>query len=353
LLHAASGQASTGTQPALPRPFEQVSPLNAESGAIGLHDDRLAWATRTPTSTDINLTNLTTGKTTTLSSTPRAGVKSLDFDGRWVVWSDNRFGHYNVFAVDTRDGRFTRLTDTLSDDSAVTVDGGAVFWLRGSYLFGMDIPTGKPLYLTNYQGQSYTPTARDGYLVWSQSDGDSRYLVVHPIGGASADRVVRDPNTRFYTYDPWTGEGRVVWEQRFTANPRVDQPPVRVFSVIQMMDLATGQLTNLTGHGLFDQPSLGPGRAAWIDETGRTPHMAVLELATGKTWSLDGPSVKGLLSDSYLVVPGDSEGRVPLYAVSWASLTHWDWTPYAWGLAAAIAVGGTPFLLLRRRKRLA
>jgi hypothetical protein len=348
LLLAGSVAAATTstTPPAVPtHPLAQVGDQPAIEKAFSLRGDRLAWAAHQERSVDILLTNLTTGATTRLSSVPVAravDLQSLSFDGRWVVWSDRRLGHFNLYAVDAGTGQATRLTDGLAEDLQVSVDAGVVAWVRGNTVQTLDIATRKAAAFP-VAGRVGELAFRDRTLAWSQIEGAARALVVQPLNGTQA--ILRDPASQ--AFDPWVGEGRVVWEQRFMSAPQPPALPARIDSVLRSLDLATGQVANLTGRALVDQPSTGPGRTAWVDEGQETPRLAIRE--GGRSWSLEGVQTRAQLSSTHLVTQGGATGEAPLYAVAWSDVGGIPWALIGWIAAAVILVAGLPLLLMRLR----
>jgi hypothetical protein len=353
----ALGSLAAAAEPAslpMPVPFAQVTPLPALRGTAALHDDRLAWAGRGAQSIDIYLTNLTTGRVETLSSilVVQAGttVSSLGYDGRWVVWSDNRFGDFKLFGLDTRTGQSGRLTTQPQDDGQVVVAQGQLAWVHTGEIHLLDLASQKETALPPLAGRSYEPSMGGGYLAWTQAQGAERNVVVHALAGGIPDRTFKGGAT--LSYSPQVTGGRVVWEQRSFSKPRPGHVSIPTGSVIKALDLATGTVSNLTAFGKVSAPAGSAGRIAWLDQPANgTSILRVLDVATNATSSFAGPRAGGQLSAAFLVVPDSADGDPFLYAASWSALRASQTSnALLWLGAAALAVAGVAGYSAWRRR---
>ncbi|HEX2066155.1 MAG TPA: hypothetical protein VHI93_05015, partial [Candidatus Thermoplasmatota archaeon] len=95
---------------------------DAGAGPAALHGSRLAWVGQDGA---IHLTDLDNGTRQTLTFLPPGTrVQSLDFDGSWVAWCDNRFGSLEAFAMHLDRLSLVRLSPRSDPATDITVGGG-------------------------------------------------------------------------------------------------------------------------------------------------------------------------------------------------------------------------------------
>ncbi len=100
----------------------------------------VAWAARDPTNGWVNrsvfLHDIAAGETRLLSGTTPGNVWTTDLSGEWLVWSENRYGHYDVFAYRISTGQALRVTDEPHDQIVARVDGPLVVFMDFRYTGG-------------------------------------------------------------------------------------------------------------------------------------------------------------------------------------------------------------------------
>lgn len=322
---------------------------DAGAGPAALHGSTLAWLGADGV---LRLTDLATGASRDLTFLPAGtAMQSIDFDGTWVAWCDDRFGDREAFAMDVRQLTLVRLSRNPAADTDITVGGGHAAWLHGGDLVGTDLAAPAMRTLSELGGPAFTPALDGDLLVWSQVVGSERHVFGMQWGG-NATRLTSDPRT--VHSDPVAGGGRLAWRaELFSAT--LDTPGYRSLGSriqearIQAATPAGVSLLkprNVTDLGSHDEPALGGPWLAWLEALPEDAYGGVtaVELGTGASFQALAPLQAALVSDSHLVVVPSDGG--PLQARPWVGDKDAA-APPALPLAAIALLGGA--WLLRRR----
>jgi tricorn protease len=228
-------------------------------------------------------------------------------DGRWIAFSSNRYGNYDVFVVPATGGAPRRLTFHTGNDEVVgwTRDSQSVIFraARGDGAF----PTVATLYQIAVTGGQEKPMPVDwGYWASFSPDGKSMVFNRHPAvwsrqhyrGSYSADLWIADvagktytkllPDERYNRYWPMWGADDAIY---FVADPlpndknvKPGSPEVRTsVNNIYKIPAKGGQPVQVTKHtdGSLFWPSMsGDGKViVYEDNFG----IWKLDVASGKT----------------------------------------------------------------------
>ncbi len=105
-----------------------------------LSDTHVAWAALDPTNGWVNrsvfLHDIAGDDTQLLSSTTPGDVRTTDISADWLVWDDNRYGNYDVFAYAISAGQEVRVTDEPHDQNLPRVGGPLVVFMDFRYTGG-------------------------------------------------------------------------------------------------------------------------------------------------------------------------------------------------------------------------
>lgn len=105
-----------------------------------LNDTHVAWSALDPTNNWSNrsvfLHDIAANDTRLLPSTTPGDVWTTDVSGDWVVWSENRFGNYDVFAYRISTDQEQQLTSEPHDQIVSRVGGDLVVFMDFRYTGG-------------------------------------------------------------------------------------------------------------------------------------------------------------------------------------------------------------------------
>lgn len=347
VLATPSSQAAGG----LPEGFREVAKGSFMEGASDLHGDRLVWASPTTRGTvELRLTNVTTRETTVLTtiagSVGGLTIPTLDFDGRWVAWIDDRFGNAEAFALDSAGTTLRRLTTTPRDEATVVVSGGRAIWSLEGAMWMEELSTGERELLTA-PGMAEVPMCVSGdLLVLGALNGTGSDLKVRDLSGG-ADRTlvhVQDQGQENARCDG----GRVAFESvqyyDFTTGKPIDLRRIR------WMELSGGPMHDV--HDLDQRHGrlrgFAAGHVAWVDATEAGLAMALHDVAANRTTDL-GPDTKfaGLSPYGVAVARQTGDGWAA-FAMKWGDEGESRGLP---GLGFLMPLAAVVALALRTRRR--
>lgn len=319
LLAAASATAASD----LPDSFERITAGAFLPGASALHGDELVWASPLFSGgVDILKTDLSSKETTTLTSVlvPSSGslsVKSVAYDGRWVTWLDNRFGNFDVFALDTSSGTLRRLTSTPQDEQDLTAAGGRAAWILENKLRAADLEANRPWSPSAAGTQDGDPCLSDSFLAWTRLDRDGNAALI-ALDLESNQTLVVASQFSYGQLGARCDGTRVAWE------------------TTQYYDATTGELKSLRMVRWSDLPPGGPphnvtrldqrygsllafsaGRLAWLDVAGQALVLKVHDGATNQTVDLEEVTFAGLSEKAVVVARPGAAGEWVFYAQRW------------------------------------
>ncbi|HEY5611486.1 MAG TPA: protein kinase, partial [Thermoanaerobaculia bacterium] len=142
-------------------------------------------------------------------------------DGKWVIFSSNRSGNLDLWAVSTDDGSIRRLTDDAAEDwdPGLTADGKQLIWSSnrtGHFeVWIADLDGAAARQLTRDGVDAENPTATpDGWVVYSSANPAKSGLWKIRLDGTAETRVTHE----LWVTPEVSPDGRNVVAR--TANPR-------------------------------------------------------------------------------------------------------------------------------------
>lgn len=269
-------------------------------------EDRVAWASPADGTIEIRVANLTTGNETVVTeiADPEGdvGVPSLVYDGRWVVWNDNRFGNLEVFAADTDNGSLSRLTHSDARDVAPSVSEGFAVWLRGLNVTIADLESGvQEVYREKTGG--VPPVIHGSKLVWGSLNGTESTLHLDRRGDSSSRPITTVEDGGFSQVA--LGSDRVAW---VASNVELDG---RQVTAIENFTVETISLDGTGGAGSSESP-------VTLDSVERAGPVAASSDWVG--WKRGFPGNPGQLRMTYM----PTQGLVPFTVASTGGLSMSD-----------------------------
>lgn len=356
LLLASSASVASGTTPG---PEEDMPPFQLLSNRTVLtfdaHGDQVAWAAPAEESVEILVTNLSEGRTDVRTRIPgdpaNISVEKLGFDGRWIVWSDDRYGQREVFALDTQTISLQRVTDHPADDLAGGVDEGWMVWERRESIYVSNLSGGTSRLFHAGAGPRSGPVVDGGLVAWSQIDGRSRAVALGEFDAGSWSLVARGPDA--VRREVRIEDNRILWLSLEYANPARPEEGVRtsrlqgVIVDLDHVDPAhRPEITNVTpdGHGWI--PVAGGGQLGWVSATASGDALLTLwSDGAGRAYLLP-PTVREVsMTSQHVVLSAKGASGPILYSVAWDELEVWEPSdPWGW-LPGALLLGGGMLLM--------
>lgn len=266
--------------------------------SLGAHGTEVVFATPSEdgSAVELVLLEVTTGTFETLTRIGRdpgdLTFDSLDLDGRFVAWSDDRSGRLQVYALDRETGAFSALTRSGGDERQVRIGDGTVVWASwGNYtVWSRALPDGPRVAVAGGgAGPASAPDTEGGRIVWSRSVNGTNFEVFY--------RNLTSGEVRRLSYDalvqvtPRLAGNSVVWVEA----PSPDVAP-DAGSRIVLHDLETNvSITPSGGFGAFQRPVASEGFVAWLV---RPAGIAVYDRATSQIAVV--PAVSGATTDVVL-----------------------------------------------------
>lgn len=314
--HGATTSAASVDPADLPAAFRPVSerPLLVEEGvqAFALHGSLLAWASLNADAIDILVSDLQSGSERLVASIPR-GIEgfhlgSLDFDGRWVVWSDDRFGNLEVFSVDIESGALRRLSQGQSADDHVRVDNGKAVWARLTSIVAADLASGRAWTVHEQAGTTPDPDIGGDVVVWAQATGRGmeRKILAKPLEAGNATALAEQPGAVYRL--PRIAGDHVVWLAKLQGAPgQVTRTLGELAEIHSTGDAAAPFAVSssrelMTANVITYPPALGGSRVAWSEQPGAKQRFVVSDLEGDVVFRAVGVIPSYELSPSHLVV---------------------------------------------------
>ncbi len=306
----------------IPDHLDRVSETPSFVNAIDVHRDQVAWASPANDSIEMRVANLTTGEEdlVTAISDPdsQIQIESLAFDGTWIVWSDDRFGGFELFAVDIEDGRLVRLTDDGADDLQPDVSEGRVVWARDGDLRMAGLPSGTQRVFFPGVGPSPSPAIEGDRVAWAHSNGTERYVLVSEQGVPSPLAIHDDPGVG--SFEPATDGDRVVslGVVLRTANGSIEgvEGAVVQFSEVEVDRSAPSprlvevNATNLTGLRDISNAAIGGGHVGWMESSqGATRTLYIQDVGGDHSGRIQEVLGRAQLSATHLLVLQKVDGE--------------------------------------------
>lgn len=315
-------------------------------GPMDLHGTRLAWAALRDGQVELVVTDLVDGAESTATRVPVDGersVQSLAFDGRWLAWTDDRFGNLDPFAVDTETGRLLRLSDHSSDDEDVDVEDGRFAWVRkgGGVMLADDAGVAQEVI---GGGVASEPAFAGGWLAWSQIEGERRVIRGQYLADGSVHTVADDKGVIHAGLDG-APDGHLIWGGTVDDKARIHARPL-------LADGTMGETRVLTDWGVFVVPRTGGGHGAWLG----SGHVYVERFSDGHASTVE-PYRPPFLSSDLLVVTRPGADGIRVTPTPWADwdaglpVEPRDPRPYLVAAGVAVLVGGAALQWLRARRQ--
>lgn len=178
---------------------------------------------------------------TTISYGDGTRIRGLVANEQWVVWSDDRSGEFDIYAVERSTGQSSRIVRQAGEDSDVHLHGDRIAFEAGTRLFTMTLPNGKPQAL-NVSGQALQPVISEDSIVYLRFEARETSVVSSAPGRADVTlEKTRGSYPKFLRADT----GALAWLTSVLWNP--DQPG-RGFegNVVQFAEGPLGPVRNLT-----------------------------------------------------------------------------------------------------------
>lgn len=341
MLAAVSASAQPGSSPAGPgsSPRVEVTPATHEpvyARALGVHGDTVAFASPANETIEIRTANLTSGDERLVTSISTryndALVHELAYDGRWIAWIDDRFGNWEVFAVDTQSGNLTRITKNASDDRHVDVSQGRIVWGRDGGLHMASVTTGEQVILHPKIGRAPQPAIEGERMAWVSTNGSATAVNLETPSVPTPERLGFVPEGGVISLD--LGGDRVIWTELHMEIEGQEVEEIRgsvvrstTFSIAETQDggptFQTGGVENHTRMGEVGLATAHGDNVAWIySQPGAPGAIEISDLASNTSVSLS--SAVGLdSSDRYLVFASPDQpdaSLTSLYAMEWSTL---------------------------------
>lgn len=254
---------------------------------------------------------------------PNVTIDSLAFDGRWIVWSDNRGDQFDVHAVDTVSGGLLRLTDHPADDVQVDADEGQAVWTRRPAVLVGNLTTGSTGILSRGAGFSPAPSIDEGIVAWSRMNGTS-FTIVGRSKEVPRISVIGTDDRLALALPGLDASDGVVWTAFEMKDP--DDPGQGYnSSFIQIGPVPPSiggaredgaSVSRLSPAGVDAvHPVIGGGFVAWLQPTENGTSLMVVELESRDLFSVDNASGRAALSDELLVVSHLEGSHARLYAL--------------------------------------
>jgi hypothetical protein len=317
----------------------------AGAEALAAHGAQVAWALVAGQRVTFHLgaPGEASRQVTSVSGDRPVQVQAISFDGRYLAWSDDRFGNLESFVLDTQDGHAKRLSHDFGEDTDPDVADGLVAWQRGGRIWIHSLVNGTTWLFPHGAGQAVEPALAGGQLAFIRIEAARRTLVLAPLQGGAARTLVDEAGA--LPADP-IGSGQVlVWR---SALLRDAADPSRGFQghVAQAMLLPDGPILDL-GDSQAVAPAAGTGtRVAW-----QAPgQVAAFDLAAGHRWNFTASARALAVTDigvSWTQPAAGGAGMAVLHEV-WEPGPSQDRIPAA-GILLALA-GVTAAVGLRGRR---
>lgn len=311
--------------------FRGVTGPTALSRAFDLEGQELAWVDKTLAGYEVHLTNLTSRADRVLTaipaSTPSGRIEGLQYDGKWVVWADGRFGNLDLFAVDATSGSLRRLTEAAEDDHQASLHAGRVAWVRGDGLWVLDLQDGVAREVDTGPGAAREPALWNDTLLWVRLGAGQRQIQRAPATGGEPSLFWAADGS--FDHEPLVQDGLVAWVSRVLQDPA--RPDLGYAGhILRVRPLDGGPLSNLSfTQAKPESVAIGPGHLAWT-EGHAAIRAAELSLTRGRTFEFAAHEVR--VSGQYIVA-SHAEAEGPL-----ATLSYRDWEP------EKVEEGGIPTL---------
>lgn len=174
-------------------PADRVSGHTAVGYAVDVWKDEVVWASEGENSVEFRVGNLSSGEETVLTEVAdpdgELEVDSLAYDGRWLVWSDDRFGHLQTFAFDTRNETLTRLSDSEQDALGADLSGGFSVWLEGRDVWLARAETGKAEAYRE-KTAAVAPRIVGSNVLWARIHGTNTTLHLDDLDAETVEEIV-------------------------------------------------------------------------------------------------------------------------------------------------------------------
>ncbi len=273
-------------------------------GSLGAHGSEVVFATPVDEEEIVEVwkVNTTSGEQDVLTAIPLPGeelsIDSLDYDGRYVAWADDRDGEsLDVYVVNVQNRSLEAITDKPSDQRQVALDDGVLAWSSwGDFtVTALDLDTRQeyPVGQGAGVGPASAPDVHQDVVVWSKSvEGTNFEIFARNLSDGNLTRLTFDEMLQT-TPKAWGelviwAEGHLPNSMQEASNPDASEKPQG--TQIALKDLRTNRTVHLTpGFGAFQDPVLSNGWAAWTigDPEGfalynfTENHVGVLRAPTG------------------------------------------------------------------------
>ena len=241
---------------------------------------------------------------------------SFSFNGRWVVFTSERYGSADIFRVRTDGIGLERLTDNpaFDDQAALSPDGSRLAFVStrdagSTDIFILDLQNGMVRNLTRAPGGDYRPSwSPDGRMLAFSSDrgtkfqkATGRWEHVHPasvyvmgVDGKGLRKL--SPGGKLGGSPKWSADGRrVVFYEVDVADtfkarwvPEQARVPSRIVSV----DIGTGErIEHASGDGLKLSPQfIGRSGIGYLEKAGATASLVFSSGEKGSVGDIGNPS---------------------------------------------------------------
>lgn len=204
--------------------------------------------------------------------------------GSRVVFSDNRFGSYDIFLYDGATRMTTRLTSDPTDEITPDISGDSVVYAvrggsAGADIHAYDIPTRTVRVLAGGAGDQVNPSIDGRHVAWEdRAGGYAAQIWAIDLTSGAPFRV--DPsNAAGYPRErPRVGGGYVVYEDYPRNNTTRDGD-------VMLYNIATKARTRVAGTTANEFVPVTDGTyVVWADGSGGDLDIKGYEIATGETF---------------------------------------------------------------------
>lgn len=304
-------------------PWHQIGEGPVDPGLLATADGKLAWGIQGNGTLALSVAHVAVNQTVPIANLSGTGdqVAAFAYDGRWIVWSDDRHGNLDLFALDTEQDRApVRVTETPGDDLQPTVDDGRAVWMHEGDLWSRVLPDGDIELLRAGVGSLPEPSIHDGLVAWSQEGRSAPFIAVMTLEPRALATLPASQGAA--SFGPRVHGDTVVWTS-LVLGPGSGPSPTVEGAVVELATLTRtggGNLTidhrNLTAEpGPVKDATVAGDWVAWLElgESG-VSLLRVTDHAGATELTVPGPISRGLLTDDHVVVIASASGPGEVFA---------------------------------------